>query len=106
MTKIDWKAKKVKLGSAIIGAAITLAIGIFIGNSWNTYAPYLGGKFTSNTSISWNELNEVYSALVNNYDGEIDKSAIIDGAKHGLIEAVGDKYTVYMNKEESDEFDD
>lgn len=106
MAKTDWKAKKVKLGSAIIGAAVTLAIGIFVGNSWNTYAPYLGGKLTSDSSISWNELNEVYSTLVSNYDGEIDKSAIIDGAKHGLIEAVGDKYTVYMNKEETKEFDD
>ncbi|MBR3319491.1 S41 family peptidase [Candidatus Saccharibacteria bacterium] len=106
MAKVDWKAKKVKLGSAIIGAAITLAIGIFIGVNWNTYAPYLGGKFTSNNNISWNELNEVYNALASNYDGEIDKSAIVDGAKHGLVEAVGDKYTVYMNKEESNEFND
>ena len=106
MTKIDWKAKKVKLGSAIVGATITLVIGIFIGNSWNTYAPYLGGKFTQKTSVYWNELNEVYDTLMSNYDGEIDKSAIIDGAKHGLVEAVGDTYTVYMNKDETNEFND
>ena len=106
MTKIDWKAKRVKLGSAIVSATITLIIGVLIGNSWNTYAPYLGGKLSSSSSISWNELNEVYSNLVNNYDGDIDKNAIIDGAKHGLVEAVGDVYTEYMNKEETDEFND
>ena len=106
MTKIDWKAKRVKLGSAIVSATTTLIIGVLIGNSWNTYAPYLGGKLSSSSSISWNELNEVYSNLVNNYDGDIDKNAIIDGAKHGLVEAVGDVYTEYMNKEETDEFND
>lgn len=104
MAKVDWKAKKINLSSAIIGATITLVIGAVVGLSWNSYAPYLGGKISGSSSISWNELNEVYSNLVSNYDGDIDKSAIIDGAKHGLVEAVGDEYTEYMNKEESDEF--
>ncbi|MBQ1528588.1 S41 family peptidase [Candidatus Saccharibacteria bacterium] len=106
MSKIDWKAKKVKLASAIIGAAVALAIGVVIGVSWNNYAPYLGGKLSGNSNISWNELNEVYNSLVTNYDGDIDKSAIIDGAKHGLVEAVGDVYTVYMDKTETEEFND
>ena len=106
MAKIDWKAKKIKLASAIVGAAIALIVGVILGVSWNNYAPYLGGKVSGNSNISWNELNEVYNSLVTNYDGDIDKSAIIDGAKHGLVEAVGDVYTVYMDKEESAEFND
>ncbi len=106
MTKVEWKAKKVKLGSAIVGATIALIIGIVIGNNWNTYAPYLGSKISSTANISWNELNEVYNSLVNNYDGEIDKDTIIDGAKHGLVEAVGDVYTEYMNKQETNDFND
>lgn len=104
MAKVDWKAKKVKLASSIVGAAITLVIGIVLGLSWNNYAPYLGGKLTANSKISWNELNEVYNALAANYDGDIDKAALIDGAKHGLVEAIGDQYTEYMNKEETTEF--
>lgn len=106
MAKIDWKAKKVKLGSSIVAACITLVIGVVLGLGWNSYAPYLGGKLSSNTNISWSELDEVYSTLVKNYDGDLDKSAIIDGAKHGLIDAVGDDYTVYLNKEETAEFND
>lgn len=104
MAKVDWKAKQVKLASSIVGAFITLIIGIVIGVSWNNYAPYLGGKLSGNSNISWNELNEVYNSLVSNYDGEIDKTAIINGAKHGLVSAVGDQYTVYMDKEETEEF--
>ena len=104
MAKVDWKAKKVNLSGAIIGATITLVIGVIVGLSWNNYAPYLGGKISGSSNLSWNELNEVYGTLVRNYDGDIDTSAIIDGAKHGLIDAVGDEYTEYMNKEEADEF--
>lgn len=106
MAKIDWKAKKVKLGSAIVAACVTLAVGVFIGINWNNYAPYLGGRTSSYANISWNELNEVYNKLVTNYDGDIDKSAIINGAKHGLVEAVGDEYTVYMDSDETKEFNE
>ncbi|MBQ3294268.1 S41 family peptidase [Candidatus Saccharibacteria bacterium] len=104
MAKIEWKAKKVKLGSAVIGATITLIIGVIFGLSWNNYAPYLGGKISTSSKISWSDLNEVYNALVANYDGDIDKDTIIDGAKHGLVTAIGDKYTEYMNKDETTEF--
>jgi len=104
MVKVDWKAKRVKLASSIVGAFITFVIGIIIGANWENYAPYLGGKVSSNANISWNELNEVYNSLVTNYDGEINKSDIINGAKHGLVEAVGDVYTTYMDKAETEEF--
>ena len=78
MAKIDWKAKKVKLGSSIVGAFVALIIGVVLGVSWNNYAPYLGGKLSANSNVSWNELNEVYNSLITNDDGDIDKSAIID----------------------------
>ncbi|MBQ7802936.1 S41 family peptidase [Candidatus Saccharibacteria bacterium] len=104
MKKTEWKEAKVKLGSAVIGAAVTLVIGIFLGIKWDSYAPYLGGKTSGNANISWNELNEVYSALTRNYDGEIDRSEVIEGAKRGIVDSVGDVYTVYMSKEETTEF--
>ncbi len=104
MSRINWKAKQVKLGSAIVAAAVTLIIGIFLGINFNNFAPYLGGKLSSTNKISWNELDEVYSTLAQNYDGDLDKDKIIDGAKHGLVEAVGDVYTEYLSREETTEF--
>ncbi|MBR2587062.1 S41 family peptidase [Candidatus Saccharibacteria bacterium] len=104
MATVDWKAKQVKLGNSVIGATVTLVIGLVLGLSWSAYAPYLGGKVSGGANISWNELNEVYNSLVANYDGDLDKSTLIDGAKHGLVDAVGDEYTEYMNKEETAEF--
>lgn len=104
MSKTNWKAQRVKLGSAIVATAVTFIIGIFLGINFNNFAPYLGGKVSSSNNISWDELNEVYSSLAQNYDGDLDKNAILDGAKHGLVEAVGDTYTEYLSREETTEF--
>ena len=104
MKKTEWKEKKVKLGGAVIASAIMLVIGVVLGIKFNDYSPYLGGKTAANTNISWSELNEVYSTLVRNYDGDIDKSLVIEGAKRGIVDSVGDIYTVYMSKEETAEF--
>ena len=102
MSRTEWKSKKINLGSAIIACAVTFVIGIILSANWGTYAPFLGGKISS-SSISWSGLNEVYSSLVANYDGEIDNSAIVEGAKKGLVDSVGDAYTVFMTNKESQE---
>lgn len=53
MTK-QWEERQVSLGGAIIGAFATLAIGIFVGLNWNTFAsnflPYLGFKGHTKTT--------------------------------------------------------
>lgn len=104
MKKTEWKAQKISLSGAIIAAALTLVVGFFLGKAFNDYAPYLGGKISSEKSVSWSELNEVYSSLVSNYDGDISKTDVIEGAKKGLVDALGDQYTVYMSREETTEF--
>lgn len=106
MTK-QWEEKRVSLGGAIIGAVVTLAIGVFIGLNWNQVAanflPYLG--FQTTPTNDWTDLDEVYSALVANYDGDIDRSLLIEGAKKGLVDAIGDVYTVYMDQTEAEEYE-
>ncbi len=105
-----WEEKKVSLGGAIIAAAVTLAIGVGVGLNWNTltekFLPYLGFNKPTSTAnaINWNELNEVYNALGANYDGELDQAALLDGAKKGMVEAVGDVYTTYMSKSDAEEY--
>ncbi len=103
--KTEWKESKINLGGAIIACAITLIIGFFVGKNWSNYSVYLGGSSKKETTADWSALNEVYSTLIKNYDGEIDKSAIVEGAKKGLVNSIGDVYTVYMDKEESEEFE-
>ena len=104
------KTRKIQLGSAIVIAGITLLIGIIIGANWNSvfskFAPYLGIKTSNNSSktLDWSPLDEVYSTLSLYYDGDIDNSKIIEGAKAGLVDALGDKYTVYMSASTATEF--
>lgn len=100
--------KKVSLGGAIIASVITLIIGAIIGINWNNISsiilPYLGFQRTSSATNDWSALDEVYNQLKINYDGDVDKDVIIEGAKKGLVQAVGDVYTVYMTPEESSDY--
>ena len=105
----EWREKKVSLGNAIIIGAVLAFVGLVVGVNWKNwfggFGPYLGiGAYSSD--VDWSALDEVYNKLASSYDGEISKEAVIDGAKKGLTEALGDKYTVYMDAEEAAEFTD
>ena len=106
---MEWKEKKVSLGSAIVVGAILAVLGGLIGANFNNifggFGPYLGFQVTEN-NMDWSKLNEVYDKLAISYNGELDADVIIDGEKSGMVEALGDVYTVYMNAEESSEFYD
>lgn len=102
--------KKVSLGNAIIIGTVMAVLGGVLGANWNNwfagFAPYLGFETDYSSEVDWSELNEVYNKLANSYNGEISKTDVIEGAKKGLTEALGDKYTVYMDAEETTEFYD
>lgn len=107
-TKQEWKEKKVSLGSSIVVGAVLAIVGGIIGANWDHvfggFAPYLGVETTS--GIDWSVLDEVYDKLASSYNGEIDQTTIIDGAKKGLVDSLGDVYTVYMNAADSADFYD
>lgn len=108
--KLEWKEKKTSLGGAIVVAFITLVVGLFFGANFNKwfggFAPYLGLDSVGSSNVDWSGLDEVYNKLVSNYNGEISKEDVIEGAKKGLVESLGDVYTVYMDKQESADFYD
>ena len=108
MDKQEWKEKKTSLGNAIVVSAIMLVVGLILGANWNNifggFAPYLGMSSGQTSSVNWSSLDEVYNKLATSYNGEISTSEIIEGAKKGLVEALEDKYTVYMDSEEASDF--
>ena len=107
---MEWKEKQTSLGNAIIISVVMLVIGLTLGLNWKSwfgdFAPYLGFEKDHSSEVDWSGLDEVYNKLANYYDGEIVRSKIIEGAKKGLTDALGDVYTVYMDAEEAKEFDD
>jgi len=57
-----------------------------------------------NETLDLSSLQQVYDVLKNKYDGEIDVDKLIDGAKHGLVDAAGDPYTTYFSAKEAEAF--
>ena len=100
--------KQVNLGTTIFSSLITLAIGIFLGSNWNNlylqFSPYINPAQKVTSNIKWDDLNEVYSQISSNFDGSIDKTKLIEGAKKGLTAALNDPYTVYYDSKEAAEF--
>ena len=99
--------KKVNLTTTVIVAAVTMAIGVIVGINFdkisNNINTALGNRAA--TSISFDELNDVYGELSSSFDGSLDRKKVIEEAKRGLVNAAGDKYTYYMNAKEAEEFD-
>ncbi len=96
--------KQVSLSYVVIVGIITLAIGFAVGLNWNTLsAIFVHKKVVS--KIDFSSLNTVYERLAENFDGELDKTTLIEGAKRGLVEAAGDTYTYYMTANEAEEFE-
>ena len=96
--------RQVNLTTAIIIGAIALFGGIVIGSNWNTIESYFGIKKRVAT-VDFSALNDVYEKLAENYDGDLDKTKIIEEAKRGLVKAAGDDYTYYLTATEAEEFE-
>lgn len=108
--KKEWKEKKVSLGGAIVLSVGMAVLGVIIGGNWQHwflgYAPYFGINSNIGSSVNWSSLDEVYNKLASSYNGDISVQDMIEGAKKGMVEALGDEYTVYMNTAESADFYD
>lgn len=107
-TKTEWKEKRVSLGNSIIIGAVLGALGLTIGLNWNNWfsgmMPYVGAQ--KSATFNQTELDEVYNKLADSYNGELDTKAMLEGAKKGMVDALGDVYTVYMDASESSEYTD
>ncbi|MBQ9684092.1 S41 family peptidase [Candidatus Saccharibacteria bacterium] len=99
--------KKVNLTTTVIVAAVTMAIGVIVGINFNKISNNINTALGNRaaTSISFDELNDVYGELSSSFDGSLDREKVIEEAKRGLVNAAGDKYTYYMNAKEAEEFD-
>lgn len=91
-----------------ITIAVVAMIGFVAGTRSNevlgAIAPVLGFKVATDT-LDLSSVQNTYRTLEANFDGKLDKQALVDGASRGLAAASGDKYTVYMDAKEATEFD-
>lgn len=61
---------------------------------------------TRNQSAPSDGIDELYTQIVNNFDGEIDDNEILDGMKRGLTSAVDDPFTEFLTSEETTAFNE
>lgn len=102
------KKKKVLKVISVIGIVLIIVISFFLGN----YISRLGIVFGNNGDVyssvlkdindveKYETLFEVREDLITLYDGELDDKVMLEGAIKGMVNSLGDPYTVYMNSEE------
>ena len=94
--KKKWGQRKVNLSSAIaLGGLIAIAVAIAVFN----WGYIFGGGLLNGSVVSkidWSSLDVIYEKLANTYNGEIDVKALIEGAKYGMVQSLGDDYTVLV----------
>ncbi len=90
------------IGFVLVAGLAYIAGAVNAGNYlWGGGLGHLVGAHQLDTS----SLQQTYDALRTNFDGEIDTNKLIEGANKGMVDSLGDQYTVYMNAKESTQFD-
>lgn len=101
-----WRYKKIAgiltIGLVIFGAGVAVGRGDFM---------FFGPKpITANTKLSnqldYSSVNQVYKVLKTDFDGQLEKSKLIEGLKAGLVNAAGDPYTEYFNPMDAKTFNE
>lgn len=89
---------------------LVVAIGSFFGGSiygsLNSAAVLPDGGGATTDDDFFDKLFEVKDVLHQQYYQEIDDKVLLEGAIKGMVDSVGDPYTVFFNQEEYQEFQD
>lgn len=107
---MEKETKKYSLSIAYVIPLLVIfsLLGVTVGTRLDYVMSYLSGEYINirNDSVSLNTTtaNEVLDILKKSYDGEINQESITEGLAEGLVNALDDPYTVYMNAEETKEF--
>lgn len=91
----------------LLVVCLALVVGFVVGTRgdqvYNSVASLFGMK-TDSSKLELASIEETYQKLKANYDGDIDVQKLVYGANRGMVEAVGDPYTVYMDPTEAEKF--
>lgn len=86
---------------------ITLVIGGFFGSILTTFTSEKTECVKESISTDqYKEFIDTYNDIKKNYYEEIDEDALLDAGIKGMLEFLGDEYSIYMDKEETDAFNE
>lgn len=101
------RRREVSRSTLFVSIAIAVVIAFVAGTRsdeiYAAVAPVFGIKATSD-SLETQLLQQTFRELKANYDGTLDNDTLSDGAARGMVSAAGDRYTVFMDKKEAEQF--
>ncbi len=86
----------------VVIAVFSFGVGVGDGSISLRHQHNVAGNLPSKPDYS--SVTQVYKSLIQNYDGKLTETQILDGLKHGLAESTGDPYTEYFTPKEAKEF--
>ena len=85
---------------------ITLIIGGFLGGFVNQFVTKPTKQESLTVSHEFQEFLDTYEDIKENYYEKIDEGEMLSAGIKGMIDYLGDKYSVYMDEEETEEFNE
>jgi carboxyl-terminal processing protease len=96
-----------RVPAPIMVLAFILVAGMgYVAGAFNGQLPGNVNSLLGKSQLDLSSVQSTYDAVRQNFDGTIDEAKLVEGANRGLVDALDDQYTVYMNQKESTEFDD
>jgi carboxyl-terminal processing protease len=92
-----WPLKKIA-GSLIV-ALLVFGAGVAVGHNG-----VKGTPIKASSQLNYSSVDQVYSVLKKDFDGNLDKTKLVDGIKSGLVSAAGDPYTEYFSAADAKTF--
>ena len=90
---------------AVVVAIVTcLVVGTTLNNRYKKMGCGYNQTYSSDKNL--NEFIKIYAEVVDNYYEEVDKDAMIDSAISGMLEFLEDKYSIYLDVNDSDDLSD
>jgi len=101
----QWRARHIL--ALLIVLMLTFLSGLIIGRGgdyhiWHSIERTLNP--TAAYKLDYSSVDTVYDKLQQNFDGKLDNKKLLDGLKSGLVNAAGDPYTVFFNKDDAKAF--
>ncbi len=87
--------------SIAVLAVLTLVLGVMLGSLTSLGSTVRGLLYGARGEIDLTTVQEIYAILRTDFDGELDTTALQNGAKRGLVAATGDQFTNYLTPEQT-----
>ncbi|MBX4188894.1 S41 family peptidase [Candidatus Saccharibacteria bacterium] len=88
-----------KIAAGLIVVLLVFGAGVAVGHNG-----VKGTPITASSQLNYSSVDDVYSVLKKDFDGNLDKTKLIDGIKSGLVSAAGDPYTEYFSAADAKAF--